>query len=191
MRIIAGKAKGTRLAAPKDRHVRPTTDRMRERLFNILAHGLEGFELAGARVLDLFAGTGALGFEALSRGAGYALFIDDNAGARGLIRENAERLAMTGHCKIWRRDAARLGKAGNMPPFDLIFLDPPYGRGLGEQALAGAVDGGWLKRGAIIVFEESAEAEARLAPGIIELDRRAQGDSQLVIGRYESGDESA
>lgn len=185
MRIIAGRAKGARLASPKDSHVRPTSDRMRESLFNILAHGLEGFALEGIRVLDLFAGTGALGFEALSRGADYVLFIEDNAASRGLIRENAEHLVMNGHSKIWRRDATKLGRAGNMPPFGLVFLDPPYGQGLGELALNSAIDGGWLKPGAIIVFEDSAEAEAVMPAAISELDRRVQGDSQMVIGRYE------
>ncbi len=191
MRIVAGRARGTRLAAPKDDRVRPTSDRMRESLFNILAHGIDGFSLDGVRVLDLFAGTGALGFEALSRGAEYALFIEDSAAARGLIRENSERLAMTGHSKIWRRDATRLGQAGNLPPFDLVFLDPPYDKELGEKALRSACEGGWIAPGAIIVFEESSEAEAAMPEGITELDRRVQGESQIAIGRYDQPSESA
>lgn len=191
MRIVAGRAKGARLAAPRDNRVRPTSERMRERLFNILAHGIDGFSLEGARVLDLFAGTGALGFEALSRGAGFALFIDDSASARGLVRENAERLAMTGHCKIWRRDATRLGPAGNLQPFGLVFADPPYNKGLGEQALASAAGGGWLLPGAIVVFEEAREAGAALPEGFTELDRREQGDSQMVIARHDPDGESA
>ena len=187
MRIVAGRARGTRLATPKNSQVRPTSDRMRESLFNVLTHGIEGFSLDNARVLDLFAGTGALGFEALSRGADYCLFIEDSAAARGLIRENAECLAMTGHSKIWRRDATRLGQAGNLPAFNLVFLDPPYGKNLGEKALQSAIDGQWLAPSAIIVFEESSNAEAVFPARISELDRRTHGETQIVIGRYETG----
>ncbi len=199
MRIIAGRHRGARLASPAGRAIRPTSDRVREALFNILAHGLpapgsdgaegagEGsspaFTLEGARVLDLFAGTGAMGLEALSRGAAFALFVETSAEARGLIRRNIEALGLTGAARIFRRDATRLGPIGRMAPFDLVFCDPPYGAGLGERALAAAVAGGWLAPGAIVIWEESAEAGADIAlpEGLAEIDRRVWGDTQAII----------
>ena len=143
MRIVAGKFRGASLEAPKGLATRPTSDRVRQALFNVLEHGPARFDFEGARVLDLFAGTGALALEALSRGARYAVFIEEDAAARGAIRRNVEALSLTGVTKIWRRDATKLGDAGALQPFDLIFCDPPYGKELGEQALASAVDGGW------------------------------------------------
>ena len=187
MRIVGGSHKGTRLAAPASRAIRPTSDRTREALFNILAHGIEGFDLDGARVLDLFAGTGALGLEALSRGAGYALFIDNGSDGRALIRRNVETLGLTGCTRVWRRDATRLGEAGHMEPFDLVFADPPYGRGLGEIALASAFEGGWLQPGAVAVLEEASDSEVSDIRGLEALDRRAYGDTQLVIYLAEAG----
>ena len=184
MRIVGGDLKGRRLAPPKDRRVRPSTDRTREALFNVLAHAdLGGFSLQGARVLDLFAGTGALGLEALSRGAAFALFIDDAAASRALIRTNAEMLALLGQIKIYRRDAVKLGPkpASAGPPFDLVFADPPYGKGLGTRALAIALAGGWLAPGAIAVLEEAAEAEIGELAGFKLLDRRRYGDTQILI----------
>lgn len=150
-------------------------------MFNILAHGIDGFEIEGARVLDLFAGTGALGLEALSRGARYALFIDDSAQARGIIRQNIETLQLTGIAKIWRRGATKLGPAGNIEPFDLVFLDPPYGKGLGEEALQCVLEGGWITDQGIAVLEEAADAEISVPEGFLELDRRVYGDTQVVI----------
>lgn len=181
MRIVAGAYKGARLAAPKGQSVRPTSDRVRESLFNILDHGIDDFALEGARVLDLFAGTGAIGLEALSRGAKYCLFIENTASARGIIRENVEALSLTGATRIWRRDATGLGPAGNMEPFDLVFCDPPYGKGLGESALKGAYDGGWLKPGAIAVLEERAGVEIEMPQGFDALDARTYGDTQIRI----------
>src|SRR5690606_6354466 len=122
--------------------------------FNILAHGIPDFELEGARVIDLFAGTGALGIEALSRGAGYCLFVEEAPDARALIRTNVEAMGLTGVTRIFRRDATDIGPAGNMAPYGIAFLDPPYGRGLGEKALVALRDGGWLEPGAVVVFEE-------------------------------------
>lgn len=162
MRVVGGRFRGTKLAEPgagdPQAHLRPTSDRVREAVFNLLAHGDFGHPAppVGRRVLDLFAGTGAMGFEALSRGAERVVFVDDGATARALIRQNAERLGVTGEVKIWRRDATRLG-ANRGGGFDLIFLDPPYGRGLGEAALEAAKAGGWLAPGALIVWEEGAE----------------------------------
>ncbi len=156
---------------------------MRESLFNILIHGIDGFEIEGARVLDLFAGTGALGLEALSRGAAYCLFVEDNADARGIVRENIEALGLTGASKLWRRDATKLGTAAPMQPFQLLFADPPYGKGLGELALAAAADGGWLSAGAICVLEERADVEPAIPAAYALLDKRTYGDTALHILR--------
>src|SRR5215468_2417149 len=134
MRIVGGRLGGRTLAAPKSQNIRPTSDRLRESLFNILEHGYDDV-VTGARVLDLFAGTGALGLEAISRGATFALFIDNAAEARGLIRDNVATLGLGGVTRVFRRDATALGAAGPVDPFSLVFLDPPYGRGLAEQAL--------------------------------------------------------
>src|ERR1700726_4547853 len=143
MRIVGGRLRGRVLAAPKSQAVRPTADRLREALFNILAHAY-GDPVTGARVLDLFAGTGALGLEALSRGAQFALFVDDGAEARALLRENVAALGLGGVTRIFRRDATKLGSAHPLEPFALAFLDPPYGKDLAAQALAAARGGGWL-----------------------------------------------
>jgi 16S rRNA (guanine966-N2)-methyltransferase len=183
MRIVGGTLKGSRLAAPASDRVRPTSDRAREAVFNILAHGIDGFDIEGARVLDLFAGTGALGLEALSRGARSCLFVDDHAESRALIRRNVETLALTGVTRIFRRDATRLGPAERMGPFDLVFADPPYGKGLAERALASAREGGWLASGAVVVVEESADAELSAPEGFAEIDRRRYGDTQVVFLR--------
>jgi 16S rRNA (guanine966-N2)-methyltransferase len=183
MRIVGGTLKGSRLAAPASDRVRPTSDRTREAVFNILTHGIDGFDIEGARVLDLFAGTGALGLEALSRGARSCLFVDDHAESRALIRRNVETLALTGVTRIFRRDATRLGPAERMGPFDLVFADPPYGKGLAERALASAREGGWLVPGAVVVVEESAEAELSAPEGFAEIDRRRYGDTQVVFLR--------
>ena len=183
MRIVAGKFKGHSLATPKDQSIRPTSDRVRESLFNILEHGVEGFELEGARVLDLFAGTGALGLEALSRLAKYCLFIENAAAARGIIRTNVEALHLTGITKIWRRDATTLGPVGNVESFDLVFADPPYRKGLGERALLEARDMGWIKPGGIAVIEEHNDAVLDFPDGYEELDKRSYGDTQIVILR--------
>src|SRR5437868_5885623 len=157
MRIVGGRLRGRALAGPKSPAIRPTADRLRESLFNILMHGY-GDPVTGARVLDLFAGTGALGIEALSRGAIFALFIDDGAQARALIRENVAALGLGGVSRIFRRDARRLGAARPVAPFSLAFLDPPYGEGLAEQALASAREGGWLTPDALLMVEEAADA---------------------------------
>ena len=186
MRIVGGKRKGARLAAPSSDRVRPTSDRTREAIFNILAHGVDGFSLEDARVLDLFAGTGALGLEALSRGARYCLFVDDHVESRGLIRRNVETLEATGITKVYRRDATKLGDAGRMGQFDLVFADPPYGRGLAERALGEALTQGWLSDNAMIVVEEAASAEIILPDGFAFIDRRVYGDTQAVFARTET-----
>src|SRR5262249_46764083 len=144
MRIVGGTFRGRPIASPQHEGLRPTADRVRESLFNVLAHGVEGFSLEGARVIDLFAGPGALRLQALSRGAAYSLFVDIEAEARALIRTNVETFGLTGVTRIFRRDATDLGPAGTMAPFDIAFLDPPYGKGLGERALASLAQGNWL-----------------------------------------------
>ena len=182
MRIVGGRFRGRTLSAPKSQAIRPTADRLRESLFNILAHGY-GDPVAGARVLDLFAGTGALGLEALSRGAAFALFVDDRAEARALLRANVDALGAGGATKVYRRDATRLGAPDPLEPFTLAFLDPPYGRGLAEQALVSARDGGWLKPGALAVVEEAADAEFTPPAGFAEEERRSYDDTKLVFLR--------
>jgi len=182
MRIIAGQFKGRTLATPSSQAVRPTSDRLRESMFNILMHAHDD-AIEGARVLDLFAGTGALGIEALSRGAVHALFVDDSTEGRGLLRENIERLGLGGITKVFRRDATKMGPCHPHAPFTLVFCDPPYRKGLGEKALASARAGGWMEPGALIVFEEAADVDVKLPDGFEELDRRTYGDTQIVIGR--------
>ncbi|MPZ59411.1 MAG: 16S rRNA (guanine(966)-N(2))-methyltransferase RsmD [Rhizobiales bacterium] len=182
MRIVGGRLRGRTLTAPKTQAIRPTTDRLREALFNILVHGY-GDPLTGARVLDLFAGTGALGLEALSRGAAFTLFVDDGAEARALLRANVEALGLGGVSRIFRRDATRLGPVHPLEPFSLVFADPPYGRGLAEQALASAYDGGWLTPDALLVVEETADAGFAAPAGLSEFERRRYDDTEFVIMR--------
>ncbi len=184
MRIVGGKFRGRALAAPQHEGLRPTSDRVREAVFNILAHGVAGFAVDGVRVIDLFSGTGALGIEALSRGAAYCLFVEEAPEARALIRTNIETMGLTGVTRIFRRDATDLGPAGNMEPYGLAFLDPPYGQGLGERALIALRDGSWLLPGAVIVLEERASADVSLPEGFAEIDRRNWGDTQAVLGQF-------
>ncbi len=180
MRIVGGEFRGRALAAPSGRDTRPTADRLRQTIFDILVHG-HGDRLAGARVLDLFAGTGALGLEAVSRGAAFALFVEEAVAARAAIRANIEALGLTGRTRVFRRDATRLGPAGTVAPFDLVFADPPYGKGLGEQALASALAGGWLKPGALVVLEEAGSAEIAPVAGLAVIDRRHIADTEIVF----------
>lgn len=183
MRIVGGRYRGRTLIGPKSDSTRPTSDRVRESIFNILAHGIEGLEMDGARVLDLFAGTGALGLEALSRGAKFCQFVDDDASARAVIRDNADALGAIGLCKIWRRDATRLGPCGPQSPFDLVFADPPYNRGIGEACLESLLEGGWLRDGAIILLEESEGAELAPVAGLELIDQRSYGDTTIRFYR--------
>lgn len=183
MRIVGGEFRGRPLAGPDGRAIRPTSDRLRETLFDILLHRF-GDPVSGARVLDLFAGTGALGLEALSRGAASCLFVEEGAEARGLIRRNIEGLGLTGRARIYRRDATRLGPVGTVRPFGLAFADPPYGKGLGEAGLASAAAGGWLEPGALCVLEEAAASDVTVAAGFERLDTRRSGDSVLYFLRW-------
>jgi 16S rRNA (guanine966-N2)-methyltransferase len=184
VRIVGGKFRGRTIAAPRHEGLRPTADRVRESIFNILAHGMGDFEIEGARVIDLFAGTGALGLEAMSRGAAFCLFVEESPEARALIRTNVESLGLTGETRIFRRDASNLGVAGTMTPFTLAFLDPPYEKGLGETALQALHEGGWLTKGAMVVLEERMGATPLLPSGYIEIDRRDWGDTQAIFARH-------
>jgi 16S rRNA (guanine966-N2)-methyltransferase len=184
MRVVGGKFRGRALASPDHEGLRPTADRVREAVFNILLHGIADFEIEGARVIDLFAGTGALGIEALSRGAAYCLFVEEAVEARALIRTNVEAMGLTGVTRIFRRDATDLGAAGNIEPFALAFLDPPYSKGLGEAALVSLQEGGWLAPGAVVVLEERESTSVGLPSGFAEIDRRSYGEAQVIFGRY-------
>jgi 16S rRNA (guanine966-N2)-methyltransferase len=185
MRIVAGSLRGRPLATPRDDRTRPTSDRVRESVFNILAHGTAAMELEGARVIDLFAGTGALGLEAVSRGAAFALFVEDDADARAVIRTNVEAFGLTGQTKIFRRDATNLGPAAQMGVFSLAFLDPPYGKGLAERALASLTTGGWLAPGATVVIEESRNTKFTLPEAFTDLDTRTYADTQVIFAKYQ------
>jgi 16S rRNA (guanine966-N2)-methyltransferase len=180
MRGVGGRLRGRALAGPKSHAIRPTADRLRESLFNILVHS-HGDPMAQARVLDLFAGTGALGIEALSRGAAFALFIDDGAEARALMRENVTALGLGGATRIFRRDATKLGLAYPVEPFSLAFLDPPYGQGLAEKSLASARSGGWFAPGALVVVEEATNAQFAAPDGFTEIERRSYDDTEFVF----------
>jgi 16S rRNA (guanine966-N2)-methyltransferase len=182
MRIVGGRLGGRTLAAPKSQAIRPTSDRLRESLFNILAHGY-GDPITGARVLDLFAGTGALGLEAMSRGAAFALFIDDGAEARALMRQNVEALGLGGVTRIFRRDATRLGAVHPNDPFALVFLDPPYRKGLAEKSLASLRDDGWLAPDALVIVEEAADAGFAAPQGFAEIERRRYDDTEFTFLR--------
>src|SRR5215469_4384744 len=182
MRVVGGRLKGRNIVAPVSRDIRPTADRLREAVFNILVHAYDD-PFQDARVLDLFAGTGALGIEAVSRGAVFTLFVDNGAEARALLRNNVEALALGGVTKVYRRDATNLGPAHPMEPFALAFLDPPYGKGLAEKALASLREGGWLVPGAIVVVEEAKAAAFATPEGFEELERRAYDDTEFVFLR--------
>ncbi len=182
MRIVGGRLRGRALTAPKTQAIRPTADRLRESLFNILIHAY-GDPVAGARVLDLFAGTGALGLEAISRGAAFALLVDDGVEARALLRANVEALGLGGVTKVFRRDATKLGAVHPNEPFTLVFADPPYGKGLAEKSLESARDGGWLALDALVVVEESKAAGFKAPEGFHELERRAYDDTEFVFMR--------
>jgi len=182
MRIVGGQFKGRAIEAPGGRDTRPTSDRARESLFNVLAHADWSPGIEGRRVLDLFAGSGALGLEAMSRGAAFALFVETDAAARGAIRDNIEALGLFGATRIHRRDATDLGikPAGLGEPFDLIFLDPPYHKRLAERALSRLRSGGWITDAALIVLECAAD-ETPQTPGFDILDERAYGAAKVLF----------
>lgn len=182
MRIIGGKFSGRRIIVPKGMTSRPTTDRTRESLFNILSFRDE-FDFEGARIIDLFAGSGALGFEAMSRGGAWCLFVETDASARGAIRDNVEALGLFGCTRIHRRSAAMLGDkpASAGPPFTLAFLDPPYRKDLCEPAMDTLRDGGWLAGGALAIVEQAKNEAPAASKGFEETDRRTYGDTQIGV----------
>jgi 16S rRNA (guanine966-N2)-methyltransferase len=182
MRIIGGTRRGLKLAKVGEgdaaAHLRPTSDRVREAIFNLLINGTYGNLVSGARVLDLFAGTGALGLEALSRGAEAAVFVDDGAKAMGLLRENIAKMRAEAVTRVMRQNATRL-LPNPEAPFSLVFLDPPYGKGMGEAALAAALKGGWLAPGATVVWEEGT---APAPPeGFTLINQRRYGDTHVTL----------
>lgn len=183
MRIVSGRLRGLKLAdvgaGDPGAHLRPTSDRVRESMFNLIQNS-HGFGFEGVRVLDLFAGTGALGLEALSRGAARVAFVDDGAAARALLRENVEKARAMGSTDIWRRDATNLGP-NRGAGYDLIFLDPPYGQRLGEAALASALAGNWLAPGALVVWEE--DTTPLPPPCLTQIDQRRYGDTLVTLLR--------
>jgi len=182
MRVVGGRLRSRPIAGPKSDSLRPTADRLRESLFNILIHAY-GDPVTNARVLDLFAGTGALGIEAVSRGARFALFVDNGTEARALLRNNVEALGLGGLTKVFRRDATNLGPAHPVEPFSLVFLDPPYRMSLAEKACISMRGGGWLTQAALLVVEEARAAEFAAPEGFEELERRAYDDTEFVFLR--------
>jgi 16S rRNA (guanine966-N2)-methyltransferase len=188
MRIVAGAQRGRSLATPRGRTTRPTADRTRQALFNVLEHAPWSPGLAGARAIDLFAGSGALGLEALSRGGACCLFIDSDPAAVAAAAHNLAALGLEGRGAVRRRDATRLGPAtGEGGPFDLAFLDPPYAKGLAEPALAALVDGGWLVPGALAVVERGAAEPVLAAPAFAVLDTRTWGAARIWFLRAGGG----
>ncbi len=185
MRIVAGQYRGRAIVTPEGQSTRPTSDRARQAIFNVLEHAPWAEGLHEARVIDLYAGSGALGFEALSRGAAFCLFVDTDDGARGAIRENMDAYGLFGRCRVHRRSATDLGprpgSAGEA--FTLAFLDPPYAKGLGEQTLARLLEGGWLAPGAIVVFERGSDEPEIDTPGYERLDARDYGAARVLFLR--------
>ncbi|MDB5449627.1 MAG: N6-adenine-specific methylase [Phenylobacterium sp.] len=190
MRIVSGDFRGKTLVAPPGQATRPTSDRARQAIFNILEHAAWSNGVRDARVIDLFAGSGALGFEALSRGAAFCLFVETDEAARGAIRENVDGLSpnggLFGRTRVHRRDATDLGvrPGADGPAFDLAFLDPPYAKGLGEAALAKLASGGWLSPGATVVFERGLDEPAFTVDGFEELDVRDYGAARVYFMKF-------
>jgi 16S rRNA (guanine966-N2)-methyltransferase len=186
LRIVSGEFRGKALSAPKGEATRPTSDRARQAIFNILEHAPWSAGVRDRRVIDLFAGSGALGFEALSRGAAFCLFVETDEAARGAIRDNVEAMGVFGRTRVHRRSATDLGvrPGADGPALDLAFLDPPYAKGLGEQALARLAAGGWLAPGATVVFERGAAEPPFEAAGYELLDGRDYGAARVNFLRY-------
>lgn len=189
MRIVSGGLRGRNLITPEGQGTRPTSDRARQAVFNILEHAAWAPELRGTRILDLFAGSGALGFEAISRGAAFCLFVETDEAARGAIRENIDALGLFGATRLHRRDATDLGlrPASAGEPFDMAFMDPPYRQGLAERALAGLAEGGWLKPGALVMVERGSDEADLSAPGYEVLDTRDYGAARVSFLKLGAG----
>jgi len=187
MRIVGGKYRGRNISAPPGAVARPTTDRVRESIFSILT-SRDDIDFENARVIDLFAGSGALGIEALSRGAPICFFIEEDASARGAIRENVDSLGLIGQTRIHRRSALKLGNkpSGHGEPFTLAFLDPPYDKELASIAMASLHDGCWLASGALLVVEQAKKEKAPNLESFHQVDHRIYGDTQIGFFRYSS-----
>ena len=185
MRIVAGSLKGRSIVAPEGQGTRPTSDRARQAVFNVLEHAAWAEPLDGLRVIDLYAGSGALGFEAISRGAAFALFVETDEDARGAIRENADAWHLMGRTRVHRRSATDLGvrPGSSGEAFDLAFLDPPYGQGLGEQALARLLEGNWLTPDALVILERGSDEPEIETPGYERLDARDYGAARVLFLR--------
>jgi 16S rRNA (guanine966-N2)-methyltransferase len=181
MRIVAGDHRGRSLVAPKGHSTRPTADRTRQALFNVLEHAPWSPGFGSLRIIDLFAGSGALGIEGLSRGADFCLFLDKDPAAQAAISTNIETLKLSERCRVDRRDAVKLGDRGaaDGPAFGLAFLDPPYARGLEEDALASLAEGRWMSPGAVVVVERGADEAPLIAPGYERLDDRSWGAARV------------
>jgi 16S rRNA (guanine966-N2)-methyltransferase len=181
MRIVSGDFRGKTLVTPPGQGTRPTSDRARQAIFNILEHAPWSDGVRDARVIDLFAGSGALGFEALSRGAAFCLFVETDEAARGAIRENVDAMGLFGRTRVHRRDATQLGQrpGADGPAFNLAFLDPPYGKGLAEIVLAKLAEGGWLAPGALAVVERGVAEPALEVAGYELLDARDYGAAKV------------
>lgn len=183
MRIIAGQFRGTKLNTPQDNAIRPTTDRVRENLFNLINSQFT-HHWHNKKVLDLFAGTGALGLEALSRGASAAIFVDSSLQAHGLIRSNIVKLGLGGRTQVLRSDATALGPAVPDAPFQLIFADPPYGQTLGEKALCCTADQGWIDSNALIILEQAKGIRIVLPSSFEPVDQRTYAQTHIAVYRY-------
>jgi len=190
MRGISGRLKGRVLKGPQSHDIRPTSDRLRESIFNVLSHSYDD-PCAGARVIDLCAGTGALAIEALSRGAHFALLVDEGAEARSLIRANVEALGLGGQTRLFRRDATKLGHAPAGEPFTLAFLDPPYRKNLITPILTALRDGHWLAPRALCIIEEAEESDIMLPDGFEQCEKRLYGDTQCVFAQFSGAPEKA
>lgn len=186
MRIIAGRYRGRPLRAPEGKGIRPTSDRARQAVFNILEHGIPGFAFEGISVADVFCGTGALGLEALSRGAARATFIDTDALALKYAKENAARLGEWRNILILKLDATRTAPPplAAKAPCALAFLDPPYGEGLLGPALQGLAARGWLAAGAVVVAEMGAKDKLEPPKGYAPIQERAWGAAKVAFLRF-------
>ena len=185
MRIVAGTLKGRSIVTPEGQGTRPTSDRARQAVFNVLEHAAWAEPLEGMRVMDLYAGSGALGLEAISRGAAFVLFVETDEEARGAIRENADAYGVMGRTRVHRRSATDLGgrPGSDGEAFDLVFLDPPYRKGLGELTLLRLLEGNWLKSGAVVVFERGSDEPEIDTPGYERLDARDYGAARVLFLR--------
>ncbi len=177
-RIISGRFRGRRLSVPKGTDIRPTTDRMRERLFSILGHGRYP-AMAGAQVADIFAGTGALGLEALSRGAAHVTFVEKARGSLNCLRSNITALDAEAETKVIMSDAAAVARSTE--PFDFVFMDPPYRQGLLRATLDRLIAAGWLKNDTAIICELASDEAVDIPPSLHIIDDRQQGKQRILI----------